>query len=99
LHPRGGALQKLPQEIKEMIHEYVLLDIVEEEGYSAGGRRDTMLLWAFTNAFGLLRDKKDYLVAEKFRVKFFWRHCQAKWAALEAEEAKEAANAQKTSLN
>lgn len=82
-----------------MIHEYVLLDIVEEEGYSAGGRRDTMLLWAFTNASRLLRDKKDYLVAEKFRVKFLWRHCQAKWAALEAEEAKEAANAQKTSLN
>jgi hypothetical protein len=98
LRPRGGALQELPQEIKDMIHEYVLLDIVEEEGYTAGGRRDTMLLWAFTNAFRLLKDQRDYLVAEKFRVSFLWRHRQAKWAAREAEEAKEAANAEKTSL-
>lgn len=76
-----------------MIHEYVLMRIIETEGYSAiADGRDAMLLWAFANALKLLRDQKDYLAANKIRVEFSRRHSHVQvW--LEVRGAKDARSA------
>lgn len=78
---------KLPQELKDEIHEYVLLDNVDKNGEveimgyhekpSGGGTgqsgRIKASLWAFTKAFETLDDQQDFKAATTILAKFLRR--------------------------
>ena len=94
---------RLPQELKDEIQEWVLLDTVgedgaveimntEEEPSGFGIWRTKVSLWAFTKAFKPLRNQAEFVAASATLKNFLRRHTKFKatCAHLDSSEAKKA---------
>ena len=89
---RIGFFGKLPQELKDQIHEHFLMDILgnvgeddvveimgtaeEPSGYGTG--QSEVSTWAFTNAFDPVYHKKDFERASKTVAGFLGRYTKFK---------------------
>jgi hypothetical protein len=93
----------LPQELKDEIHELVLMDKVgddgaveimgtDEEPSGYGDWRTKVSLWAFTKASEPLHDKGEFVAASATLKRFLRRHTKFKvtCAHLDSSEAKKA---------
>ena len=83
------GFSRLPQELKDEIHEWVLMDKVrddgtveimgtEEEPSGQGTGRSEASLWAFTETFEPLKNQDEFVAASRTMAAFLRRHTSFK---------------------